>query len=93
MPPLKLAKSLALSFSLGAVLSVASDTAITHQVQQLVVTQAQAVAQQAAHAMADAGAKATRAVAAKLSEWGKGWDGGAGQGGCEVIEIIEVKPL
>ena len=69
MPPLKLAKSLALSFSLGAVLSVASDTAITHQVQQLAITQAQAVAQQAAHAMADAGAKATRAVAAKLSEW------------------------
>ena len=65
MPPLNLAKSLALSFSLGAVLSVASDTAITHQVQQLAITQAQAVAQQAAHA----GAKAARAVGAKLSEW------------------------
>ena len=37
MPPLKLAKSLALSFLLGAVLSIASDTAITHQVQRLVV--------------------------------------------------------
>ena len=69
MPPLKLAKALALSFTFGAVLSVASDTAITHQVQHLAVAQAQAVAQQTAHAMADAGAKATRAVAAKLSEW------------------------
>ena len=65
MPPLKLAKSLALSFSLGAVLSVASDTAITHQVQQFAIAKTQAVAQQAAHAMA----KATRAVGAKLSEW------------------------
>ena len=71
MLPLNLAKSLALSFLLGAVLSVASDTAITHQVQQLAVTQAQAVAQQAAHAVADAGAKATRAVGAKLGEWAK----------------------
>ena len=69
MPPLKLAKALALSFTFGAVLSVASDTAITHQVQHLAVAQAQAVAQQTAHAMADAGAKATRVVAAKLSEW------------------------
>ena len=65
MPPLKLAKALSLSFALGSVLSIASDTAITHQVQQLAITQAQAVAQQAAHAMA----KATRAVGAKLSEW------------------------
>ena len=65
MPPLNLAKSLALSFLLGAVLSVASDTAITYQVQQLAIAKTQAVAQQAAHA----GAKATRAVAAKLSEW------------------------
>ena len=60
MPPLNLAKSLALSFSLGAVLSVASDTAITHQVQRLVVAQAQAVATKTAHA-----------VGAKLSEWAR----------------------
>ena len=59
MPPLKLAKSLAFSFTLGAVLSVASDTAITHQVQQLAVTQAQAVAQQAAHAVDETKAEDT----------------------------------
>ena len=43
MPSLKLAKALALSFSLGAVLSVASNAAITHQVQRLAVAQAQVV--------------------------------------------------
>ena len=60
MPPLKLTKSLALSFLLGAVLLVASDATITHQVQLLAVAQAQAVAQRAAHA-----------VGAKLGEWAK----------------------
>ena len=60
MPPLKLTKSLALSFALGAVLSIASDTAITRQVQRLAVAQAQAVATKTAHA-----------VGAKLREWAK----------------------
>ena len=69
MPSLKLAKALALSFSLGAVLSVASDAAITHQVQRLAVAQAQVVVKQSTHAAAIAGAKATRAVGAKLEEW------------------------
>ena len=69
MPPLKLAKALAISFALSGVLSIASDTAITHQVQRHAVAQAQAVATKTAHAVADAGAKATRAVGAKLSEW------------------------
>ena len=71
MPPLKLAKALALSFALGAVLSVASDTAITHQVQRLAVAQAQAVATKTTHAVADAGTKTARAVGAKLREWAR----------------------
>ena len=58
MPPLKLAKALSLSFALGGVLSIASDTAITHQVQRLAVAQAQAVA-----------TKTAQAVGAKLREW------------------------
>ena len=57
MPLFKLVKLLAFSFALGGVLAVASDTADTHQVQQLAVAQAQAVASHAAHA-----------VGAKLSE-------------------------
>ena len=85
MPPLKLAKALALSFTLGAVLSVASDTAITHQVQQLAVAQAQAVATKSAHAMADAGAKAARAVGAKLEEWARD--------GVKAVMEIPVKPI
>ena len=69
MPPLKLTKALALSFTLGAVLSVASDTAITHQLQAIAAAQAQAVVKQSTHAAAIAGAKAAKAVGAKLEEW------------------------
>jgi hypothetical protein len=72
MHPRKLLKGLLLSFTLGAVLSVASDTDATHQVQRLVVAQAQAFAKHSAHAVVEAGAWATRAVGAKLEEWAKG---------------------
>jgi hypothetical protein len=42
--PRNLIQGLLLSFALGAILSVGSDSAITHQVQQLALTKAQATA-------------------------------------------------
>jgi hypothetical protein len=65
----KLLKGLLLSFALGAILSVASDSAITHQLQALAVAKAQAIAEQSTQAAAENGAKATRAVSTKLQEW------------------------
>jgi hypothetical protein len=44
MKPLKLAKALALSFALGAILSVGSGPKLTHQVEAMAQAQAKAIA-------------------------------------------------
>ena len=44
MKPLKLAKAMALSFALGAILSVGSDPKLTHQVEAIALSKAQATA-------------------------------------------------
>jgi hypothetical protein len=44
MKPLKLAKAIALSFTLGAILSVGSDPKLTHQAEAMALAQAQAIA-------------------------------------------------
>lgn len=43
MKPPKLAKAMALSFALGAILSVASDPNIMHQAEAMALSQAQAI--------------------------------------------------
>lgn len=43
MKPLKLAKAMALSFALGAILSVGSDPTLTHQVQVITLSKAQVI--------------------------------------------------
>jgi hypothetical protein len=43
MKPLKLAKAMALSFALGAILSVGSDSKLTHQAETIALSQAQAI--------------------------------------------------
>jgi hypothetical protein len=47
MKPLRLAKAIALAFALGAILSVGSDPKLTHQVQAMAISQAQAIASSA----------------------------------------------
>jgi hypothetical protein len=44
MKPLKLIKAMALAFALGAILSVGSDSKLTHQVEAMALAQAQAIA-------------------------------------------------
>jgi hypothetical protein len=47
MKPAKLAKAIALSFAIGAILSVATDSKLTRQVQAIAQAQAQAIASSA----------------------------------------------
>ena len=58
MKPLNLAKAMALSFALGAILSVGSDPNITRQVQAIALAKIQAV-----------GAEAMKSVSSKVGEW------------------------
>ncbi len=58
MKPLKLAKAMALSFVLGAILSVGSDPKLTHQLQAIAIAKVQAV-----------GTDAMKAVSVKVGEW------------------------
>jgi hypothetical protein len=51
MKPLNLAKATALAFALGAILSVGSDSAITHQVEAMALAQAQAIATSAVQSL------------------------------------------
>ena len=44
MKPLKLAKAIALSFALGAILSVGSDPKLTHKAEAIALSKAQATA-------------------------------------------------
>jgi hypothetical protein len=44
LKPARLAKAIALAFTLGAILSVGSDPNLTHQVEAMAVSQAQAIA-------------------------------------------------
>ena len=44
MKPARLAKATALAFTLGAILSVGSDSKLTHQVEAMAVAKAQAIA-------------------------------------------------
>lgn len=58
MKPTKLAKAIALSFALGAILSVGSDPNITRQLQAIALAKVQAV-----------GTDAMKAVSGKVGEW------------------------
>lgn len=58
MKPARFTKAIALSFALGAVLSVGTDRNITHQVQAISLAKAQAV-----------GAGVMKAVSGKVGEW------------------------
>lgn len=58
MKPLTLAKAMALSFALGAILSVGSDPNIMRQVQAIAIAKVQAV-----------GSGAMKAVSGKVGEW------------------------
>jgi DNA-binding NarL/FixJ family response regulator len=44
MKPLRLAKAIALAFTLGAILSVGSDPKLTHQAETMALSQAKAIA-------------------------------------------------
>jgi hypothetical protein len=44
MKPVRLAKATALSFALGAILSVASDSALMHQAEAMALSKAQTIA-------------------------------------------------
>lgn len=58
MKPLNLAKAMALSFILGAILSVGSDPRLTRQVQAIAIAKVQEV-----------GTDAMKAVSSKAGEW------------------------
>jgi hypothetical protein len=54
LKPARLAKAIALSFALGAILSVGSSPAITRQVEAMAQTQAQAIATSAMQSLSRA---------------------------------------
>ena len=58
MKPLNLAKAMALSFTLGAILSVGSDPKLTRQVQAIAIAKVHAV-----------GSGAMKTVNGKVGEW------------------------
>jgi membrane protein YqaA with SNARE-associated domain len=62
MKPLRLAKAIALSFALGAILSVTSDTTLVHQVEAMALAQAKVIA-----------TSAMQKVGSTLGDWLEQW--------------------